>query len=91
MRDDKRRGRGAALAVIEASSRVQGPSLATVALEGEIYTVTPMAIEVHAGVIAGEITDTQVVERAERSSGRVISLTSSCRGSWERSGSGVAE
>jgi len=34
VRDDKRRGRGAAPAVIEASSRVQGPSLATVALEG---------------------------------------------------------
>ena len=41
MRDDKRRGRGAAHAVIEASSRVQGPSLATVALEGNPYTVTP--------------------------------------------------
>jgi hypothetical protein len=38
VRDDKRCGRGAALAVIEASSRVQGPSLATVALEGETYT-----------------------------------------------------
>jgi hypothetical protein len=38
VRDDKRRGRGAALAVIEASSRVQGPSLATVALEGKTYT-----------------------------------------------------
>ena len=41
MRGDKRRGRGAAPAVIEASSRVQGPSLATVALEGKTYTVTP--------------------------------------------------
>jgi len=38
VRDDKRRGRGAAPAVIEASSRVQGPSLATVALEGKTYT-----------------------------------------------------
>jgi len=74
VRDDKRRGRGAAPAVIEASSRVQGPSLATVALEGKTYTVTPVAIEVHAGVIAGEITDIQVVQRVERSPGRVISL-----------------
>ena len=41
MRGDKRRGRGAAPAAIEASSRVQGPSLATVALEGKTYTVTP--------------------------------------------------
>jgi hypothetical protein len=38
VRDDRWRGRGAALAVIEASSRVQGPSLATVALEGKTYT-----------------------------------------------------
>jgi len=63
VRGDKRRGRGAAPAVIEASSRVQGPSLATVALEGKTYTVTPAAIEMHAGVISGEITDMQVVQR----------------------------
>ena len=31
-----------------------------------------MAIEVHAGVIAGEITDMPVVQRVEKSSGRVI-------------------
>jgi len=84
--DDKRRGRVAAPAVIEASSRVQGPSLAAVALEGKTHTVTPVAIEVHAGVIAGEITDMQVVQRVERSPG----APSSWRGSWERSGSGVA-
>ena len=42
-------------AVIEASSRVQGPSLTAVALEGKTDTVTPVAIEVNAGVIAGEI------------------------------------
>ena len=90
MRDDKRRGQGAAPAVIDASSRIQGPSLATVVLEGKTYNASPVAIEVHAGVIAGEITDIQVVQQMERSSGRVISLTSSCRGSLERSGSGVA-
>ena len=61
MRDDKRRGRGAAPAVIEASSRVQGPSLATVALEAR--PTPPAAIEVHAGVIASEITDMQGAER----------------------------
>ena len=44
MRGDKRRGRGAAPAAIEASSRVQSPSLATVALEGKTYTVTPAAV-----------------------------------------------
>jgi len=73
VRDDKRRGRGAAPAVIEASSRVQGPSLATVALEGKTYTAGGDR-GVHAGVIAGEITDMQVVQRVERSSGRVIFL-----------------
>ena len=53
----------------------QGPPLATVVLEDKTYTATPVAIEVHAGVIAGEITDIQVVQQVERSSGRVISLT----------------
>ena len=48
-------------------------SVATVALAGKRPT-PPAAIEIHAGVIAGEITDMQVVQRVERSSGRVIFL-----------------
>jgi hypothetical protein len=36
VRDDKRRGRVAAPAVIEASSRVQGPSLAAVAFNADV-------------------------------------------------------
>jgi len=73
--DDKRRGWVAAPAVIvEASSRVRGSSLASVALEGNTYiTVTPAAVEVNAGVIADEMTDIQVVQRMERSSGRGVS------------------
>ena len=73
MRGDKRRGRGAAPAAIEAYSRVQSPSLATVALEGKTYTVTPAAVDVYAGVIAGEMTDMQVVQRVEKSSGPTVS------------------
>ncbi len=72
--DEERRGRVAAPVVIaEASSRVQGPSLASGEIEDKTYTVTPVAVKVHAGIIAGEITHMQVVQRVERISGRVIS------------------
>jgi hypothetical protein len=58
----------------DASCRLQGPSLASVAFEEKSYTITPAAVEVHAArIIAGEITDMRVVQRVERISGRVIS------------------
>ena len=57
----------------DTSTRLQGPSLASVAVENRTYTITPVAVEVHAGIIAGEITDMRVVQRVERSSGHVIS------------------
>lgn len=62
----------APMVVAEASSRVQGPSLASVAFEEKTYTVTPVVVEVHAGIIVGEITDMHVVQRVERISGRAI-------------------
>jgi hypothetical protein len=44
------------------------------ALEGKTYTVRPAAIEVHAGLIAGEMTNLLVVQRMEKSSnGGVLS------------------
>lgn len=43
--------------------------VASMALEGKTYTVTPSTVEVHAGVIAGEMTDLRVVQRVERSAG----------------------
>jgi hypothetical protein len=73
--DEEGRGRVAApLVIAEASSRLQGPSLTSVAFEDKTYTLTPVAVEVHAArIIAGEITDMRVVQRVERISGRVIS------------------
>ena len=53
--------------------RVQGPLPPAAALEGKFYTVTPVAAKVQAGIVAGEITGMQVVERVEGSSGRIIS------------------
>jgi hypothetical protein len=73
--DEERNGRVATpLVIAEASSRLQSPSLASVAFEDKTYTITPVAVEVHAArIIAGEITDMRVVQRVERISGRVIS------------------
>lgn len=75
MLDEERRGLVAApLVMADASCRLQGPSLASVAFEEKSYTITPAAVEVHAArIIAGEITDMRVVQRVERISGRVIS------------------
>jgi len=43
-----------------------------VAFEGKTYTVRPAAIAVHAGVIAGEVTDMRVVQRTETSAGGAL-------------------
>ena len=82
MRDDKRRGRGAAPAVVEASSRVQGPSLATVALEGKTYTVTPEEsharfLTIAAAVAQGaeRLTHMNAVDRARGGSWRLGNRT----------------
>ena len=72
--DGERRGWIATPAVrVEAFSGVQGLSPAPVALESTTYALTPAAVEVHAGIIVGEITDMRVVQRVERSPDRVIS------------------
>ena len=74
MRGDKRRGRGAAPAAIEASSRVQSPSLATVALEGKTYTVTPTAKRCTPVSSPVRSRTCKLCSAWERSSGRVIFL-----------------
>ncbi len=74
MLDEERFGGGAApFVIVEASSRVQGPALASVVFEDKTYTVSPVVVEVHAGIIAGEITGMHVVQRVERMSGRILS------------------
>src|SRR3989442_8531613 len=72
--DGERRGWVATPAIrVEAFSGGPGLASASVALEGTTYAVTPAAAEVHAGIIAGEITGMRVVQRVERSSDRLIS------------------
>ena len=74
MLDGERRGWVATPAIsVEAFSGGPGLAPASVALEGTTYAVTPAAVEVHAGIIAGEITGMRVVQRVERSSDRLIS------------------
>ena len=81
MLDGERRGWVATPAVsVEAFSGAHSLAPASVALEGTTYAVTPAAVAVHAGIIAGEITGMRVVQRVERSSDRLISPHgSACR------------
>ena len=73
MLDEKRFAVAAPAIIVEASSCAHGSSLASLALEGKTYTVTPAAVDVYAGAIAGEMTDMQVVQRVEKSSGPTVS------------------
>jgi len=51
----------------------QQPSGTAVVIEDKIYTVTPAAVTVKAGIVTGEITEMQVMERVEKGSGRLVS------------------
>ena len=73
MLGEQRGGIAAPAVIAGAPSRVQGSSLASAAFEDKIYAVAAVGVELNAGIIAGEITDMQVVQRVERISGRVIS------------------
>ena len=53
--------------------RVQGPAAPAVVIDARTYTLTPESVSVQAGIMAGEITGMRVVERIEKSSGRVVS------------------
>ena len=53
--------------------RVQGPAAPAVVIDAKTYTLTPESVSVQAGIMAGEITGMRVVERIEKSSGRVVS------------------
>ena len=57
---------------MEASSSRPGSAARHWRSRAQTYTVAPAAMEGHAGLVAGEITDMQVVQRVERRSGRVI-------------------
>src|SRR3989442_1652652 len=71
-----RLGLGAALVAVVAWM-VLGPTpqpAATAAvIEDRMYTVTPAAMKVKAGIVTGEVTEMKVTERVEQGSGRVVS------------------
>lgn len=49
------------------------PSAVAAAIKDKIYTVTPDAIKVKAGIVSGEVTEMKVTERVEEGSGKVAS------------------
>src|SRR5438093_2307000 len=49
------------------------PSATVAVVKDKIYTVTPAAMKVKAGIVTGEVTEMKVTERVERGSGRVVS------------------
>jgi len=51
----------------------QNPSTPGVVIEDKVYTVTPAAMAVKAGVMTGEVTDMKITERVEKDSGKVVS------------------
>ena len=60
---------GAACAMLAACTP-QAPS-AIAAVNDKVYTVTPNAMKVKAGIVVGEVTDMKVTERVEEGSGRI--------------------
>lgn len=52
------------------SQQSSGPA---VVIEDKVYTVTPAAVKVKAGIVTGDVTEMKVTERVEKGSGRVVS------------------
>ena len=51
----------------------QTPSTPAAVIEDKVYTVTPPAMPVKAGVMTGEVTDMKITERVDKGSGTVVS------------------
>ena len=49
------------------------PSGPAVVIEDKVYTVTPAAVTVQAGIVTGEVKEMKVTERVEKGSGRIDS------------------
>jgi hypothetical protein len=60
----------AATAAIAAGCSPQSPAIAA-AITERVYTVTPDALKVRAGIVSGEVTEMKVLERVEAGSGKV--------------------
>jgi len=71
----KRIGLIAVLAPIAAANVGCTPpaTATTMPIEDKIYSVTPAAVKVKAGIVTGEVTGMKVTERVEKGSGRVES------------------
>ncbi|HKW39250.1 MAG TPA: hypothetical protein VJO54_15740 [Burkholderiales bacterium] len=71
----KRIGLIAVLAPIAAANVGCAPSATatTMPIEDKVYTVTPAAVKVKAGIVTGEVTEMKVTERVEKGSGRIES------------------
>ncbi len=52
------------------SQQSSGPA---VVIEDKVYTVTPAAVKVKAGIVTGNVTEMKVTERVEKGSGRIVS------------------
>jgi len=50
-----------------------GPSSTAPAINDKVYTVTPDAMKVKAGIVTGELTEMKVTERVEEGTGKVAS------------------
>jgi hypothetical protein len=50
----------------------QNPSTPAAVIEDKVYTVTPPAMAVKAGVMTGEVTEMRITERVEQGSGSVV-------------------
>lgn len=51
----------------------QQPSGTATVIEDKVYTVTPAAVKVKAGIVTGDVTEMKVTERVEKGSGRIVS------------------
>jgi len=52
--------------------RSEQPAATAAVVEDKIYTVTPAAMKVKAGIVTGDVTELKVMERVEKGSGRVV-------------------
>ena len=61
-----------AVAAMTLGCSQQTSGTATV-IEDKVYTVTPAAVKVKAGIVTGDVTEMKVTERVEKGSGRIVS------------------
>jgi len=63
---------GAAVVAMSLGCTPQASAVAA-AVNDKVYSVTPASLKVNAGIVSGEATEMQVIERVEEGSGRVTS------------------